>query len=518
MDEEITQVQRTTLDELPATGMLGNLRLGQPLGQGLLGQVYAAHNTVARKQCAAKVFRRDLPGGAVARGRYIHEAETVAHVGHPNIGHVYGSAMADGRMYTTIELLDGTPLSTLIRQKAPLSRRTYFPLLKEICAGLSAAHAYGIAHRHLHAGQVMVQWNDQSLQVKLLDFGTHHLLPPLKDQIPGWLWRPEHAICVAPEQVKGAAGDVDTRADIYALSIILYEMVTGRVPFLADSFAATLEQHTNDQPMPPSQLVSIPGGLEETIMRGLDKDPRKRIPSVEAMLATLDPLAATTGQHQLTRAKLTSTGRYRVLTADVSQEIQLPDAPVADLQQPAREPPHRTAFAPFKIPRSRKWLYVLLAVVAIGCGVAVTLLLLDDEPEPARRPTIPSVRQGRALRTPAKSPGARPGPRKQPTGPVARRPTRPVPKQGPTTAGAKRLGRLAGRPITKALGFGALEIATSSPEAQVFVNGRFKGKGKLVLLPRIAAGTYRIHLVIDGKKTPHRDVQLAPNQRLTISF
>jgi len=156
MDEEITQIHRTSPENPSAAQMLGHLRLGQMLGRGLLGQVFEAHNVVAHKKCAVKLFRRDLLGGAVCRGRYVHEAETVGHIGHPGIAQIFGSGVVDGQLYTSIELVPGTPLSTLTRQQAPLSRRAYVPLLREICAALGAAHAYGIAHRHLHPGQILV--------------------------------------------------------------------------------------------------------------------------------------------------------------------------------------------------------------------------------------------------------------------------------------------------------------------------------------------------------------------------
>ena len=517
MEEEITRVQKDQT-VAPVNGLLGNCRLGEPIGRGLLGTVYAGLNTLANKPCAIKVFRPDIPGGAVARGRYVHEAEAVAHIGNPNIAETYASGTADGRTYTTMERLEGIPLSHLVREQAPLSRRAYFPLLREICVGLAAAHAYGLAHRHLHPGQVMVRWTGQGYEVKLLDFGTHHLLPPFKEQVAGWQWSAEHAICVAPEQVKNPA-EVDSRADVYAVSVMLYEMVTGRVPFLADSFDATLEQVVSDQPAPPSRVLSVPGPLEETIMRGLDKDPRRRIPSVEALLAALDPTAVT-GQHQLLRTKLTTTGRHRMLTAEASQEIQLPgvheggpelraDFTGGALPPPVPEPPHE--LVP-RVPRNRWWLFVVLAVVVAACGIAVTLLLLG-EPEPAAPRAVQPA--PRVVQPPRPSP---PSPR-----PAARRPA-PAPRPAPpntarAAAGPARTATKATRrPLTRVEGVGVLEIATSSPKAEVFVNGRFKGRGKLVILPRVPAGTYRIHLVLDKKKTPHRDVQLRPNQRLTVTF
>ena len=511
MDEEITQVQ-------PAAqgGMLGNYRLGSSIGQGLLGTVYDGFNAVANKPCAIKVFRQDLPGGAVTRGRYINETEMVARVGHPNIAQTYVSGFAEGRLYTTMERLAGTNLAGLLRQQAPLSRRAYFPLLREICAGLAAAHAYNVGHRHLHPAQIMVQWEGaRGPEVKLLDFGTHHLVPALTEQVAGWKWQPAHAICIAPEQAKGALSSGDSRSDIYAVSVMLYEMVTGRVPFLADSFAATLEQHVNEPPTPPSQITAVPAGLEETIMRGLEKDPRKRIPSVEALLAAIDPMAVT-GQHQLLRTKKPSTGRHVAL---MSQEMPIPAMPEGptSLGEPGPPPP---MLAPERVPRSRWWLFALLAVVVAACGITIALLLLDDDepkpgpPRPRPMPTgVRRARVGTPRRAPAPPP--RPAPKKRIEEPP---PPKPAPSGRISPAITSPRHGLAGRPLRKVEGIGALEVSTPSDDAQVFVNGRFRGKGKLVILSDLPSGLYRIHLEIKGKKTPHRDVQIQPNKRLTVKF
>ena len=131
MDEEITQVQ-------PAAqgGMLGNYRLGSSIGQGLLGTVYDGFNAVANKPCAIKVFRQDLPGGAVTRGRYINETELVARVGHPNIAQTYVSGFAEGRLYTTMERLAGTNLAGLLRQQASLAQ---VPVAAQCAVGAARA-------------------------------------------------------------------------------------------------------------------------------------------------------------------------------------------------------------------------------------------------------------------------------------------------------------------------------------------------------------------------------------------
>lgn len=518
--EEITQVRGA-----PALSMLGNYRLGRPIAEGLLSVIYEGHNPIAQKRCAVKVFRGPVRTGPVVAGRYVHEAELVARIGHPSIGETYSSGVTDGQLFTAMEYIEGTDLRSLLAEQAPLSRRTYFPVLRGICAGLAAAHAYGISHRHLHPGQVMVQWKGHNLEVKVLDFGTHHLLPSVKDPIG---WRPEHAIYLAPEQAKGGEGD--SRSDIYALSVMLYEMVTGRVPFLAETFEATLEQHISEAPVAPSQVAVMPSELEQTILRGLEKDPRRRTPSVEALLAALDPMAVT-GQHQLL-GRPTTTGRHRALTALASQELAITPLPELepDLEPQAVPPPFPRAASPLKVPRSRAWLFILLAVVALGCGVTIALLLVGEtetptQPKPVPRPRAPRPRAAAAgapakRATPRPPPPARPAAKAAPAPPTRRAPPAVQPAPGAIRPVTGRRLRTAIRKlgVQPAKGMGNLEIATPDAKAQVFVNGKFKGTGKLVILPQLPVGTYRIHLVVKGRKTPHRDVHLQANQRLTITF
>jgi serine/threonine protein kinase len=538
MEEEITRVQPTEMPTVetgrgsvePGT-ILGNYRLVRLIGSGMLSEVYQAQNLVANKPCAVKVFRQEVPLGPVAFGRYVHEVDRLSRIEPPNVAAVYGSGSIDGRSYTVMEHVAGTDLRAIIREKAPLSRRTILPVMRGLCMALAQVHAFGLAHGHLHGGQVMVQWSGHAVQIKLLDFGTHHLVPHFKDAPAGWQWTPEHAICVSPEQAKLQPGD--TRSDIYALAVLLYEMATGRVPFLGDSFASTLEQHISEQPVPPRQVSGVSAELEETILRGLEKDPRKRLPSVEALLAALDPMAVT-GQHGR-MGKPTTTGSYRALTASESTDA----IPVAVPAQTAEEaPPPPLPLEPISVPRSRRWLFIVLGAVVLACGLAITLMIVggggsgdaddagdadaDDKPgvdrprRPLRKKRTAPARKRKATARPARPAAARPAsppPSREPE------PAPPDPAREPSKEGLNRARRAAplGQ-LRRAEGFGSLSVVTGSVQAHVFVNGKFHGRGRRVNLPRLAAGLYRVHVVVNGKKSPHKDVELAPGQRRQVSF
>lgn len=361
------------------------------------------------------------------------------------------------------------------------------PVMRALCLGLANAHAHGIAHLHLHGGQALVSWRGGEPEVKLCDFGAHHLLPDLKEEESVWAASPESALTISPEQARGGVGDV--RSDVYALSVMLYEMVTGKVPFFGASFAATLEQHVSESPVPPSQLVSLSPELESTILRGLEKDPRKRIPSVEALLAALDP-AAVTGQHGLIGAS----GRYPALSPSASREIELSSGTAAQAS-PSIPPPipgaaPRPASAVGK-PKTRTWLLLLLGIAVLAFAGVIAWVLLSGE-KPARRTT--------ARRTlPARE-----------SSPV-------VGFAGGSRAAPERPGNLAGRGLARPEGFGSVEVLTTDSKAQVFIDGKFRGQGpKLnVSLP---SGPHRAYIVSGQRRGAERDFNLRPDERVRLSF
>lgn len=387
------QAKDTAETELLGPGRrIGDVVLGRLLGAGVSSEVYQAESLVAGKACAVKVFRRELRINPVSRGRYRRVAHEIDHLGHSGIADVFAfGETPGGRAYAICELAPGRPLTDVLRQPHPLPRRVVVSILRNICNVLALTHARGIPHLRLHPGNVMVEIgvNDVSRLV-LLDFGVHQLHAALDDPQPGLPLRAEDAVWVAPEQARGEPGD--SRTDVYALSVLLYELLTGRVPFLGSSYKETLEQHVSTPPPPPGQIVALPADLEQTILRGLEKDPRRRVPSVEALLSAVDPLSATTGQHEAhAKAQAKTQGRQRTLGTGefrVSEvELHLQQRPASPLAAPeprigwdsaprAPGPPIAgpTSWPPARWPRQRLLLFGGLALAALLFGAVLLLL------------------------------------------------------------------------------------------------------------------------------------------------
>ncbi len=411
---------------LHAGTVLGSYQLQSSLGAGMLSEVFAATNLTAGKPCAVKVFYDVLDLGPVAFGRYAHEQSRLALLGHPGIVEVFYNGWHGDRPYSVLQLVRGKSLLAMVRKQAPLPLRVALPLVHELCEILSAVHDQGAHHGRLHWGQVLLCEEGRGHRMKLMDLGTHHLLPPPDDNPPGFRRLPAHAIYTAPEQDKGKPGDV--RSDVYSLSVMIYEMLTGRVPFVGETYEQTMELHVNAPPPPPGALAQISEDVERALLAGLEKNPKKRTPSVQALLAALDPKGAT-GKHLAVPAALPPP----VGPAPRPLAPPIPAAPAAPITPPGA-PQVLQPEEPLRIPRNRTWLYVALGVVALACAGVLAFFLLGGEgaKKPGRRaPAAPPAEPAPPPRPPRPRAPGRPG-----AAPTAATPApRPVAAKG--TAGVK---------------------------------------------------------------------------------
>ena len=278
---------------------IGNYLVRQKLGEGGMGSVYLAEHPHIGKKVALKVLHAEFASNQDVVSRFFNEAKAVNDIGHPNIvdiidyGVIQGGLGGEGMVYFIMEFLGGHTLSDLLRRESPLSPERALTIALSVGDALSASHKCGIVHRDLKPDNIMlVQRGREKDFVKLLDFG----IAKLTGDQPGSR-RTRTGIVMgtpaymSPEQCEGR-GNVDHRTDIYALGIVIYEMITGRVPFTGDGYGEILVQHLTQMPAAPSTIRGvIPPHVEAIVMKALNKRPDDRYPNMdEFMKACADPV------------------------------------------------------------------------------------------------------------------------------------------------------------------------------------------------------------------------------------
>ena len=278
---------------------IGNYLVTQKLGEGGMGSVYLAEHPAIGKKVALKVLHAEFSNNQEVAERFFQEAKAVNNIGHPNIVDIvdYGVIQSAilGReqlVYFIMEYLPGTTLSHLIRAESPLPPERALGIAMQVADALAASHRAGIVHRDLKPDNIMLQQRGREHDfVKLLDFGiakltgdgksSHRTRTGIVMGTPAYM---------SPEQCEGRA-NVDERTDIYALGILLYEMLTGRVPFIGEGYGEILVQHLTQHPIPPSKYRMLPAHLEVVVLKALEKRPDMRYPTMdEFMRAMADPV------------------------------------------------------------------------------------------------------------------------------------------------------------------------------------------------------------------------------------
>jgi serine/threonine-protein kinase len=269
--------------------MVGEYRIEQIVGEGGMGQVYGAVHPVIGKRAAIKVLLPEICRNAQMVERFVMEARSVNQIGHPNIVDIFAfGSLPDGRQYMVMEWLKGSALSDRLRRGVPTIPETC-EVLMGIAAALDAAHEKGIIHRDLKPHNVfLVDVRGQRPLVKLLDFGLVKLQDVGEDnriertRAGAILGTPAY---MSPEQCMGRG--IDTRSDNYALGILAYEMLSGRLPFMDDAPMALIIAQMQQQPTPLSVIApNVPPELEALVMGLLAKDPAQR-PSLTQVMGVL---------------------------------------------------------------------------------------------------------------------------------------------------------------------------------------------------------------------------------------
>ena len=255
----------------------------EQIGMGGMARVFRALDHRLNRQVAVKILREDLAEDAELRRRFHEESQAVAMLSHPNIVAVYDVSRSADLEYIVMELIDGVTLKQYMQRKGnKLNWREALHFITQIVKALGHAHGRGIIHRDIKPHNIMVL-RDGS--VKVADFGIARVVSGGHSTLTQEALGSVHYI--SPEQAKGSR--IDARSDLYSAGVVLYEMITGRLPFEGDTPVAVAIQHINSIPLSPREIdPSIPEALEAITMKAMAPNPDNRYASADEMLADLE--------------------------------------------------------------------------------------------------------------------------------------------------------------------------------------------------------------------------------------
>ena len=253
-------------------------RILKVIGIGGMAVVFEAMDMLMRRNVAVKMLKDDINNDVQSVKRFINESKAVAMLSHPNIVNIYDVSVKDDRKYIVMELVDGITLKNYILKKGVLSFHEVISITEQILMALEHAHSKGIVHRDIKPQNIMMLKNGS---VKVADFGIAKLpnaeTVTMTDKAIGTVFY------ISPEQASGK--QIDRRSDIYSLGVTMYEMATGKLPFVADSPVSVAIMQVKNTPRPPRELnPNIPVGLEQVILGAMEKNPDNRFQSASQML------------------------------------------------------------------------------------------------------------------------------------------------------------------------------------------------------------------------------------------
>jgi hypothetical protein len=383
-------------DQVEIGSVFAGHRIDAVAGRGGMGVVYVATHLALNRRVALKLITPDLAADEGFRERFKQESMTAASIDHPNVIPIYHAGEEDGKLYITMRYVEGTDLREMIARRGKLPSPEAARIVSEVAAALDAAHAHGLVHRDVKPANVLI---DSTGRAYLTDFGlTKHAGSTSGLTKTGMFVGTLDYI--APEQLQG--GDVDARVDVYALGCVLYQTLTGVVPYPRDTEPAKIWAHMQE---PPPSVISnatgVPVQFEEVVQRAMAKKPDDRYPSAGDLGRAA---VAAAEQRGLSGGSERSVATGDAAPSGVTAVLSPPPSPATYVDAPAPAPP--VAPVPGQPPRRNLLPYaiagtvliVILAVVAViassggggGGGPKPPAIQTTTTPTAASTSTTPS--------------------------------------------------------------------------------------------------------------------------------
>ncbi len=367
---------------MEAGTLSGRYELGERLGSGGMSNVYQATDRILERTVAVKILAEHLSDDERFVARFRREALAVAKLIHPNIVQVYDTGIDESRHYIVMEYVEGRSGAQILQRQGPLHPETAAEAGIQACAGLDYAHRRGIIHRDVKPGNLMIVGGPVGggpMTVKLTDFGIARAIEQTRITQVGSVVGT--AAYLAPEQVRGEEATPAT--DVYALGVVLYQFLTGRLPYEGSSLAELAVRQQNERPLPPSTYNGdVPETLGGAVLRALEGDPARRYASADELAGGLQlglqgeditiPIeeTATRRLDQTERTEL----RPASPTVRPAPRAPQPPAPPTPVPVAQAEPAKRSAFSRFA-----RFVLAAVALVLIAAAVATAVIVATDK-------------------------------------------------------------------------------------------------------------------------------------------
>jgi hypothetical protein len=374
----------------------GRYQILDVLGAGGMGSVYRARDIKTGKEVAVKVLKDSL-GNTDAVERFFREVKAAIQVHHQNIVEIHDYGQHRDKLYCVMELLEGKDLLKILDESdgRKLPWETVKPIVLQMCRGLGAAHKLRIIHRDLKPGNIIIVPNGGKHGVKIVDFGLAKQMDNRNDNLTRTGTIMGTVSYMAPEQTLGKADAYDHRVDVWAVGIMMYEMLTGKKPFRGDNALETIAKIQHETPRKPAEInPDIPGNVERIILKAIQKDPKERFQSMTELLRVIeygdtrvgigDGLLFEMVKSHERPPEINNDGIIPALVLGVARGIDYTERPAAPAAAP-NQPKYAFVesmeavrqFEPQEIQRSRGWVGWLAGAVALTAVVAIGAANID---------------------------------------------------------------------------------------------------------------------------------------------